>query len=167
VKLSSTRHGATSLVAPISGDGVTVGLATMSAAYDVEIAAKQVVRAPRGDERRRACADRCADRGAVSLDLASTRAHDLGTLALGVLESVGPAAVRGLCVYRGHVRAIVRLDVATDDALEAVAEDRGLGERAIVVLASLGLWYRRASGRWPTLWMVARGPNHEGPPPHA
>jgi hypothetical protein len=97
---------------------------------------------------------------------ASTRAHDLGTLALGLLESVGPATVR-LSVYRGLARAVVWLDVATDDALEAVAEDRGLCERAIVVLASRELWYRRASGRWPTLWMVVRGPNHEGPHPHA
>ena len=83
---------------------------------------------------------------------------------LGVLESVGPAT-RGPCVYRGLGRAIVRIDVATDEALAAVVEGRGLRDRAIIVDRRPAIWYRRASGRWPTLWIFATGPRHPGAPP--
>jgi len=96
-------------------------------------------------------------------DPAVIRAHDLATLALGLLESIGPQA-RGVCVYRGLVQAIVRIELATDEALDAVAEDRGLRDRVIVMERRPAIWYRRASARWPDLWMVARGPNHPGAP---
>jgi len=97
-------------------------------------------------------------------DPAALRARDLATIALALVESVGPAA-RGLCVYRGLARVIVRVDLATDDALAAVAEDRGLRDRAIIVERRPAIWYRRASGRWPTLWLTATGPRHAGSPP--
>jgi len=102
----------------------------------------------------------------VSDDPAAVRAHDLATLSLGLLESCGPGA-RGLCVFRGLARVVLRIEMATDDDLEAVAVARGLRERALVVERRPAVWYYRASARWPSAWITATGPRHPGAPPDA
>lgn len=96
-------------------------------------------------------------------DDASTRARDLEVVLVGVLASIHPAA-RGVAVFRGLTQAIVRIDVGSDEALAAVAEDRGLDDEAIVVRRRPATWHRRATGRWPGLVIEVRGPTHEGAP---
>ncbi len=91
-----------------------------------------------------------------------TRALDLATTFLGALASIGPTA-RGASVHKLLTTTILQVEMASDDALDVFAEDRGLAERTIV--QGSGIWWRRAAGRWPGLRIVARGPNHEGAPP--
>ena len=92
----------------------------------------------------------------------NVRALDLVILILGVLESLGPAAF-GVSVHRFLTWDLIQIDLATDDALHELAEDRGLDERTI--RQTDAFWWRQAAGRRGRARMVARGPNHEGAPP--
>jgi hypothetical protein len=90
------------------------------------------------------------------------RANDLVVVLLGVLGSIGPAAL-GVSVHRFLTWDLVQILMATDDDLRALAEDRGLDERTIQ--RADAVWWRQAAGRRGRARVVARGPNHEGPPP--
>jgi hypothetical protein len=90
------------------------------------------------------------------------RARDLASTFLAALASIGPGA-RGASVHEFMSWTLVQIQMATDEALQALAEDRGLDERGIE--RTDVLWWRQAAGRWPGLRIVARGPNHEGAPP--
>jgi hypothetical protein len=97
---------------------------------------------------------------------AVARAHDLLAALLGVLGTLGPHAV-AVSVHRLQPRPLVRCLLASDQALDAVAEDRALGERA--VRGAAGGWWREARGTFtgPDVVIVARGPSHGGAPPDA
>jgi hypothetical protein len=88
---------------------------------------------------------------------AADRARDLLIVLLGVASSINPHAV-AVSLHRLQPRPLIRILVSTDEALDAVAVDRALGERA--VLGTDGGWWREARGQWPEVRVVARGPSH-------
>jgi hypothetical protein len=92
----------------------------------------------------------------------NTRAHDFVVLMLGVLGAIGPSTL-GASVHRFLTWDLVQIVMATDHDLRALAEDRGLDERTIVKAGEV--WWHQAAGRRGRAHVVARGPNHQGPPP--
>ena len=75
---------------------------------------------------------------------AADRARDLLIVLLGVASSISPHAV-AVSLHRLQPRPLIRILVATDEALDALSVDRSLGERA--VLGAEGAWWREACRR--------------------
>lgn len=92
------------------------------------------------------------------------RALDLSVILRGHLASLGSAA-RSLSVHEFASWTLVRIDVATDEALAALAEDLGLEEARIQRQPRHRFWWREALSRIDGLLIVGVGPYHAGRPP--
>ena len=92
---------------------------------------------------------------------AADRARDLLAALAGVLGMI-PGGI-AIALHNFAPRPLIRILLATDQALDALAVNRALGER--VIMGAEGAWWREARGTWPSLRIVARGPGHEGAPP--
>ena len=90
------------------------------------------------------------------------RAHDLDVILEGVRASLGPGTV-SVSVTAMLTWRLIRIGVATDDQLRALAEDFGLDQARTQRRGKV--WFRSAEGREDGLVVVAAGPNHEGDPP--
>ena len=90
------------------------------------------------------------------------RAHDLDLILEGVRASLG-AGTRSLSVRAMGTWRLIRIGVATDDHLFALADDLGLAP-ARTVRRGKG-WFRQAEATEGWIVVIAAGPDHEGEPP--
>jgi len=87
------------------------------------------------------------------------RALDLAVLLGGQRAALGPGA-RSLGINAFLTWDLIRIGVATDEQLRALAEDFGLDQAAT---ESRGrIWWHTAAARKEGLVVVAAGPYHEG-----
>jgi hypothetical protein len=90
------------------------------------------------------------------------RARDLHVVLEGVRASLGPGT-RSVSVDALLSWTMIRIGVATDDYLRALAEDLGLDQARTERRGRI--WFRQATGKGNGLVVVAAGPYHEGTPP--
>jgi hypothetical protein len=90
------------------------------------------------------------------------RAHDLDLVLEGARASLG-AGTRSLSVTAMQTWRLIRIGVATDDQLFALADDLGLDPARTVRRGRI--WFRQAEAKENWLVVIAAGPDHEGVPP--